>query len=134
MKERFRRFMAGRYGNDSLNSFLFTLTLICIVLEIFTHSKLLYYIAVLTIVIGYFRMFSKNHAKRYEEEQKFLALKSRIFGGFGRNSSSGRSAEDRENFRIFRCPQCKQKIRIPRGKGKVKIRCPKCGHSFVKKS
>ena len=135
MRDWLTRFMMGRYGNDQLNRFLFGATMVCVVLQFLTRNRILYYLALVLIIIGYLRMLSRNHQKRYAENLKFLALQDRITGIFRRSPGSGASDRtDRKQFHIYRCPRCKQKIRIPRGRGKVRITCPKCGNAFVKKS
>ena len=135
MKEKFAKFMAGRYGTDRLNMFLVIVLQVCAVLNLFVRNG--YFSVVLTswefllIILIYIRMFSRNISKRYAENQKYLAIENKVRHFFGQKKYI---QQQRKEFHIYSCPQCKQKIRIPRGKGKVSIRCPKCGNEFIKKS
>ena len=131
MKERMQRFMAGRYGNDQLNQFIFIVAIISTVLEIITRQSLFYTLTLVLLILAYVRVFSRNINKRYEENMKFLQKKDAILNKFRRQKYY---AAQRRNFHIYTCPQCKQKIRIPKGKGKISITCPKCRTSFIKKS
>ena len=131
MKERMQRFMAGRYGNDQLNQFIFIVAIISMVLEIITRQALFYTLTLVLLILAYVRVFSRNINKRYEENMKFLQKKDAILNKFRRQKYY---AAQRRNFHIYTCPQCKQKIRIPKGKGKISITCPKCRTSFIKKS
>ena len=131
MKERMQRFMAGRYGNDQLNQFIFIVAIISMVLEIITRQSLFYTLTLVLLILAYVRVFSRNINKRYEENMKFLQKKDAILNKFRRQKYY---AAQRRNFHIYTCPQCKQKIRIPKGKGKIRITCPKCRTSFIKKS
>ena len=131
MKERFQRFMIGRYGNDQLNQFIFIVAIISMVLEIFTRQTLFYTVTIILLVLGYARTLSRNINKRYEENMKYLEIKDTFLNKFRKQKYY---ASQRKDFHIYTCPQCKQKIRIPRGKGKISITCPKCKTSFIKKS
>lgn len=131
MKERMQRFMAGRYGNDQLNQFIFIVAIISMVLEIITRQSLFYTLTLVLLILAYVRVFSRNINKRYEENMKFLQKKDMILNKFFKQKYY---AAQRRNFHIYTCPQCKQKIRIPKGKGKIRITCPKCRTSFIKKS
>lgn len=131
MKERMQRFMAGRYGNDQLNQFIFIVAIISMVLEIITRQSLFYTLTLVLLILAYVRVFSRNINKRYEENMKFLQKKDAILNKFRKQKYY---ASQRRNFHIYTCPQCKQKIRIPKGKGKISITCPKCRTSFIKKS
>ncbi|CBK80403.1 hypothetical protein DW747_05700 [Coprococcus catus] len=131
MKERMQRFMAGRYGNDQLNQFIFIVAIISMVLEIITRQSLFYTLTLVLLILAYVRVFSRNINKRYEENMKFLQKKDAILNKFRKQKYY---AAQRRNFHIYTCPQCKQKIRIPKGKGKISITCPKCRTSFIKKS
>lgn len=131
MKERMQRFMAGRYGNDQLNQFIFIVAIISMVLEITTRQSLFYTLILVLLILAYVRVFSRNINKRYEENMKFLQKKDAILNKFRKQKYY---AAQRRNFHIYTCPQCKQKIRIPKGKGKISITCPKCRTSFIKKS
>lgn len=135
LKEKFAKFMYGRYGTDRLNMFLVILLLVCAVINMFVRNA--YFSVVLTswefllIILIYYRMFSRNISKRYAENQKYLNIENRVRRFFGKNKYI---QQQRKEFHIYTCPGCKQKIRIPKGKGKVSIRCPKCGREFVKNS
>ena len=131
MKERMQRFMAGRYGNDQLNQFIVIVAIISMVLEIITRQSLFYTLTLVLLILAYVRVFSRNINKRYEENMKFLQKKDAILNKFRKQKYY---AAQRRNFHIYTCPQCKQKIRIPKGKGKISITCPKCRTSFIKKS
>ena len=131
MKERMQRFMAGRYGNDQLKQFIFIVAIISMVLEIITRQSLFYTLTLVLLILAYVRVFSRNINKRYEENMKFLQKKDAILNKFRKQKYY---AAQRRNYHIYTCPQCKQKIRIPKGKGKISITCPKCRTSFIKKS
>lgn len=128
MKERFRQFMIGRYGNDELNGFLTGLTFVIILISIFIENRFSIF-ATLCLILLYYRMFSRNFAKRRNENAAFLKIKYKLTGRFTKQAR-----EQRKNFHIYKCPKCKQKIRIPRGKGKIMITCPKCKEEFIKRS
>ena len=115
MKERMQRFMAGRYGNDQLNQFIFIVAIISMVLEIITRQSLFYTLTLVLLILAYVRVFSRNINKRYEENMKFLQKKDAILNKFRKQKYY---AAQRRNFHIYTCPQCKQKIRIPKGKGR----------------
>ena len=127
--------MAGRYGNDKLNQFMMAVFLGCAVLNLFVRndyvSTVLNSWECLLILLVYIRMFSRNISKRYAENQKYLALENRLRRFFGQKRYL---MQQRKEYHIYKCPGCKQKIRIPRGKGKISIRCPKCGEEFIKNS
>ena len=118
-----QRFMMGRYGNDKLNmwilgagviaclvSMLIPITLVDLILTLFSYG---------CMFVAIWRTLSRNTYKRYQENRKFLLFLDRM--------------KDREH-KHFRCPKCRQHVRVPRGKGKIAITCPKCREKFVRKS
>ncbi|MCR4922860.1 MAG: hypothetical protein K5931_02495 [Lachnospiraceae bacterium] len=129
LRYNFSNFMIGRYGVDQLGKFLWGFVLALIILGFFIRHPLLEIVTILLIIYLYFRMFSKNIAKRYEENQKFLDS-SYKFRRFFNNKKS--MLMDLKTHHIYKCPMCKQKIRIPRGRGRVEITCPKCKNKFVR--
>lgn len=136
MKEKFMRFMQGRYGVDQFARFTMGVALVLIILAIFvqtgsTAGAVLDTAGILLIIYTYYRIFSRDIQKRYAENQKYLNATSRIRMRFNREKHL---MEQRKTYHIYTCPGCRQKIRIPRGKGKIEIDCPKCHTKFVKKS
>ena len=131
MRDKLVRFMQGRYGVDSLSKLLVGVGLVSVVLSMFIKGNLFYYIGWVAIIYSYFRMFSRNVTKRAAENQWYLdrTYKLRCFIAKKKNQMT-----QSRTYHIYKCPSCKQKIRIPRGKGKIEVRCPKCGTSFVKRS
>ncbi len=118
-----RNFMVGRYGTDKLNTAILGAGLIACVITMFTKNKLFDLILAL-IAYGFMfwalsRTFSRNTYKRYQENRKFLQLMDWI--------------KDRQH-RYYNCPRCRQVVRVPRGKGKIAITCPKCRKKFIKKT
>ncbi len=130
MKEKFYRFMQGRYGNDALNQFISILILVCLGLS-FVFGNVFYGLGLIGLLGIYFRMFSKNIHKRSLENQAYLRIYNKT--RFGIQKRFHLLKQDGTHH-IYKCPSCKQKIRVPKGKGRIAIRCPKCSNEFVKKS
>ena len=118
-----RQFMAGRYGHDKLNSAILWAGVGLVIIALFIPAPLpnllLHMLAYVLMGISIFRSFSRNTYKRYRENRKFLMLVDRL--------------KDRDH-RYFECPRCRQPVRVPKGKGKIAISCPKCKEKFVKKT
>lgn len=131
MREKFARFMAGRYGMDSLGRFTMGFTLVMIVFNYFSTNRLIPLLAWAGIILTYYRMFSRNVYKRSAENQQFLNRTAKFRRWF--YTQKNRLAQ-RKTHHIYKCPSCRQKIRIPRGKGRIEIRCPKCNTTFIKNS
>lgn len=131
MKEKLMRFMTGRYGLDSLGKATIATALAAVVLASLFDAEILSVLAWVLILCAYFRMFSRNLYKRSAENQIYLAKTRRIRTWF---STQKNLMAQRKTHHIYTCPSCRQKIRVPRGKGRIEIRCPKCHTHFIKKS
>lgn len=131
MREKLQRFMIGRYGVDGFGKFLLGAVVVLWAINLFANSRLLYSWALLLMVYAYFRMFSKNTSKRYRENVIYMQLKNKLVSRFKSEKSQ---FKQRKTYHIYRCPTCRQKIRIPRGKGRICITCPKCKTEFTKVS
>ena len=118
-----QRFMQGRYGTDKLNTAILLAGLAACVLSMFIRLPLINWLLTMGsyVLMGWaiFRSLSRNTYKRYQENRKYLRFLERI--------------KDREH-KYFDCPRCRQPVRVPRGKGKISITCPKCAEKFVKKT
>lgn len=125
-----RRFLYGRYGSDQLNltiliaavalSLLNGILSIIVPVNVAVYLNLVLSIAMYALLgVALFRTMSRNIYKRQRENQKFRNLWTRL--------------TDRHN-RYFRCPKCQQIVRVPRRRGKINIRCPKCGERFIRKT
>lgn len=129
MKEKFKDFMKERYGGDYLNAILLYLVLGVSVFNIFKKSDALSITSLVLMAIVLFRAFSKNKSKRALEQVKFFNLISPIYSKILKFKS-----KDRKNYIYFKCKNCKQELRIPKGKGKIKVTCPNCKHEEIKNS
>ncbi|MDD6351901.1 MAG: hypothetical protein PUG16_05845 [Lachnospiraceae bacterium] len=159
MGYRFQRWLSGRNGMDALAKTSLIASLVLFIITMITRSQLLYFLTLLLLFYACFRTFSRNLSKRYYENQKFLQMtahtrdffknfkdigwKTRAFFTelgrkirFGSNASQARAEERKRDraFRIYACPTCGQKVRVPRGKGRIEIRCPKCQTTFIKRT
>ena len=134
MREKMTRFMAGRNGNDQLNLFLYAADAILLIAATLVRGQAgrWMWLAVL-ILLGYiyFRMFSKNLTKRREENGKYLRVRYSIQAGLKIRREKW---VQRKDYKFFTCPSCKTTLRVPRGHGKIKIVCRKCGNSLTGKS
>ncbi len=117
-----QRFMMGRYGTDKLNTVILVTGVVMSLVSVFvggTLGLLLTLGAYGLMFWAIFRCFSRNTYRRYRENRWFLMLIDRL--------------KDREH-KHFDCPKCRQPVRVPRGKGKIAITCPKCHEKFIRKT
>ena len=131
IREKMRRFMQGRNGFDQLSQFLNMVVLVIFVISLFVKWAPLYYLGLGLLVYMYFRVFSRNIPKRYAENQKFCNFR---YDAAIKKNKMKKEWEQRKIYRFYRCPMCKQKVRVPKGRGKICITCPKCREEFVRRS
>ena len=116
-----RRFMEGRYGTDKLNMAILLSGLACSLLASLLPGVIIKLafttVSYVFMGIAIFRTLSRNIYKRYEENRKFLLFFQKL--------------KDKEH-RYYNCPRCHQQVRVPKGKGKISITCPKCREKFIK--
>ena len=129
MKEKFYRFMQGRYGIDQLNSFLMIVCVICFIVNMFIGSIVLTFIAYGTWLFVIFRMFSKNIYARNRENDKYL----NFFSPLSRWLKLKLMSKQDPSNKYFSCPKCKQMVRVPKGHGTVVVTCPNCQSKFEKR-
>ncbi|MBS4536552.1 hypothetical protein GOQ29_13085 [Clostridium sp. D2Q-14] len=126
-----RKFMTGRSGGDQLSSGLVILSIIFIIISRFTNWTIFLFFSYIPLAITIYRMFSKNIQKRRMENYKFMMLLSPVYLKFKKLSNR---LGDMKTHKYFKCPNCKVKLRLPKNKGKIKIKCPKCNTEFIKKT
>ena len=118
-----RSFMAGRYGTDRLTMVILCAGLFCSLLSVWVKAMpaniIFWALSYGLMIWAIFRTLSRNTYRRYQENRKFLQFFTRL--------------KDRQN-RYFDCPKCRQLVRVPRGKGKIAITCPKCRERFIRKT
>lgn len=131
MREKLRRFMIGRYGTDGLNQFLSIASLVLLLIAIVSRISLFTWLSAAPLLFCCYRTFSRNISKRTEENYKFYTLKDRVDNKF---RGLKEQWANRKVYHYYRCPQCRQKLRVPRGRGRIQISCPRCGTQFIKKS
>jgi predicted membrane protein len=126
-----KKFLYGRYGSDHLSIALLFLSLLLSIVFMFFPATILNYIVYIPFIVFLFRVLSKNIAKRREENNKFLKLWNPILAWFRKKQYR---LQDSKTHKHYSCPSCKQEVRVPKGKGKIRITCPKCKMEFIKKT
>lgn len=139
----FSRLMQGRYGPDKLCLTLFWAGIGCSVVTWFltpVPTALLVFRILAFVCYGYaiFRMFSRNFPARQRELGVYLRFANQVKGFWQRVRYGGRNVvnlnAERRKYKYLTCPQCMQKLRVPRGKGNLRVTCTKCGYKFNAKS
>lgn len=138
-------FMMGRYGYDQLSQMLIILSMVLMVLAALGGGRWVYLVAIVVLAIGYGRMLSRNSKKRQQENLKYLAFLGKFSKKYRQAQRKGtkdqpiryadfeayQQQEEGTQYNYYRCRKCGQTVRVPQGKGIVKITCPECGNTFV---
>ncbi len=130
-RERMTRFMYGRYGNDQLSKLYLGIAMVCLVVNLVTRLDLFYVAGLGFLIYGMYRSFSKDIAKMSAQNQKYLNWR---YQRIVKYNQTKKHLAQRKVYRFYKCPGCSQKVRVPRGRGKIMITCPKCHAEFMKKS
>ena len=136
LRMKFAAFMYGRYGFDRFSKFLFILfillwVLLTVITNIFPFLWFLNILEYALFIYTYFRVFSKNISKRAAENRKYMQAEYKVKNFFRVKKSR---MQKRKTHHLYKCPKCKQILSVPKGRGKIKITCPKCGCIFTKRS
>ena len=127
--------MAGRNGNDQLNRFLLLAGAASLLLASLLRrnllGSLLYLLALALLGLTYFRMLSRNLYRRRSENERYLREKEKLSA---RLRILRERWNQRKDYKFFTCPSCKAVMRVPRGRGKIRIVCHRCGNTFTGKS
>lgn len=125
----FQDMMKGRYGIDKMSQTLFTAALVFLVLVYFGGGLLFECIGIALFVYAGYRTLSKDITARRAENARYQEAVRNI------KEKIHPSGADK-NHRVYICPNkgCGQKIRVPKGKGKIEITCPKCKEKFIKRT
>lgn len=126
--------MYGRYGLDEMSKFLSSASLVVLLVSMFlasTAKTAVFMAAFALLIYSYFRIFSKNYEKRRAENAKFLKFRQPITDRIKLRRDMWKQ---RKEYRFFKCPSCKAVLRVPKGKGKIRVVCKKCGTAFEKKT
>ena len=130
-REKFAGFMVGRYGADRLGQFLIGVSLFFLLLGIFIRKPWVDILAFACLILCYFRIFSRNVARRRAENQWYLRKIAPLTAISGRIKARRRQ---KNLYCFFKCPQCGTVLRVPKGKGHIRITCKCCGHVFERNS
>ena len=127
--------MIGRNGNDHLNRFLLLADVILLLLASLLGRRgigsLLYLLVLALLGLTYFRMFSRDLYRRRSENERYLREKEKLRAKL---RILRERWNQRKDYKFFTCPSCKAVMRVPRGRGKIRIVCHKCGNTFMGKS
>ncbi len=125
-----KHLMAGRYGSDQLSFFLLLVYLMLSLFSALPFLGLLNWLALAVLLWDVYRIFSRRIDRRRAENARFLALAGPVIRWCRMRHTIFRDKE----HRYFKCPNCGQYLRVPRGKGRITINCRNCGVSFEEKS
>ena len=130
MKEKLIRFMQGRYGVDNLNTHALWLVIILLIINMFVGNMFISILSYALWFIVIYRTFSRQVYKRYAENEKYLKTIQPVTQFFNLQK---KRISDRQH-KYYSCPKCKQMVRLPKGKGKIVVTCPKCQNKFEKRT
>ena len=131
IRSSFASFMAGRYGADQLGMTMLWTALILSIVGSFSRVGLLTLMADALLLLMFWRMLSKDRLKRQHENQTYL---QKTYGARKAVTEWVNRMKNGKKYRYFTCPQCKKRLRVPRGVGNITITCKGCGNKFDKKA
>lgn len=124
-------YMNGRYGMDEFSKVLMAIGILFGVLANFFAGNINRAIGLAFLAFGALRPLSKEINNRQKELRWYLSVKQRLMTI--RYKWKNKKVQ-RKRYKVYKCPECRQKVRVPKGKKKIRITCPSCGQKFVKKT
>ncbi|MCR5703787.1 MAG: hypothetical protein K6G85_04120 [Eubacterium sp.] len=131
LKEFLKNLSRNRYGYDQFTRFLLAMTFLIYFLSMILQEPILNLVSLSVLIYIYYRIFSRNIYKRSAENDIYLNFINSISKALRIFKNT---KDERKYYRFYKCSNCKQVLRLPKGRGKIEIRCPKCGHRFIRKT
>ena len=126
-KNKVEDFMRGRNGADELGIATLELAVILAIVNIFANNTVLYVLILLLIAYAVFRMVSTDVNRRRKESMAFASKLGPARPWITNPAAALRNAR---TYKHATCPNCHQRVRVPRGKGHIRITCPRCKQKF----
>lgn len=140
-KSKIDAWMEGRYGADDFSWFLVIVAVVIMLLQFITKASWMFFFWMGFIVWAGWRMSSQNITARKLENEAFKLKAMSLMAKFGKDKEAFQqkkdsmpTVEELKEYKYMKCPECQQKVRVPRGKGKIRVTCPKCSHKFIVES
>ena len=143
-KRKFNEFMSRRNGPDTLARDTLILAIVLLVTTMFMDSGLaaaFQLMGLASMGYSYWRLFSSKISERRRENSAYIAKRNQLLAkvkapfqkAVKQGQKTAEQAKDKEH-RYFDCPKCGQNVRVPKGAGKIRVTCPKCGEKFERKA
>lgn len=123
MKQKLQKFMQGRYGMDPLGNTLYIGAIIVYLVGCLFQSGLLSTLGLMVMIYQIYRMLSRQCMVRSEENRKYQVYQKLWKLRW----------QCRKEYKIFLCKSCGRYVRVPKGLGKIEVRCTVCGYREVHK-
>ena len=122
-------------GIDRLARANLVLAAACLFFYLLSHNRFFWWSCLALVVVFFFRLFSRNHAMRDQENRVYVMMAERAWGGIARKLAQRRATRQmKQQYHLFQCPHCGQKLRLPKGHGTVEVTCHRCQTKFQQKS
>lgn len=140
--DKVRDYFKGVYGFDALSLLLVLISLILDLISAFIPANLAKWFVIvsfLPIILAVLRIMSKNFEARRRENERFMSVlrpfvERKLREAPAKAQEKAQYKEAKKYYKFYKCPACTQKIRVPKGKGKIEITCPRCDLKFVRKT
>lgn len=123
----FSRLTYGSYGSDQLGKTTIYASLLLLFLSFALNNRIFWILSLAGYAWSIFRMFSKNREKRMAENRLYLEKSEKLRTPVRQAMVRFRN---RKTYKYFKCPQCRTRMRLTRGRGEKQVTCPKCKHVF----
>lgn len=163
-QEKYNNFMNHRNGPDQLSRDTLILGIVLLIIAVLvrdTARSVFIVLGLAAMLYAYWRMFSSKVSDRSRENDAYVAKRTEVLnkitapfnkkgGSTSQASSSGKTSAFKQAYqkaanqakaqaadkdhKYFFCPKCGQSVRVPKGAGKIRVKCPKCGEKFEKKA
>lgn len=127
----FKKMMIGRYGGDQLSMYLLIFSIVLTIIGTLTRIQFVLTLSYVPLIFAIFRFFSRDIQKRSMENYKFAIFISPLYSKFKKSQARYKASK---THKYFKCPECKASLRVPKGRGKIKVTCPKCKARFEKRT
>lgn len=127
-QQKYQHWMIGRYGViDTLNKHLMIVVIVMMIIQLFIKSSIISLVEIVCLIVVFYRLFSKRIYVRSNENQKYRSFIQKCKHPI---INIKQFMSDRKTYKYITCKNCRKKMRVPRGHGKVRVTCPACHEKF----